>query len=261
MTEPVRLIAFDPVPYLRATLLRREKRFILYLTALDGAQAGEPITAHINDPGRLPILQPGAEVWLRGPYPAPAKLAWRARLLRLPPPHDDAFISLDTTLANAVAAALAPLGLLPGIPHRAPLREVRRGDSRFDLVWPAPDDGGQGGQGGHLGGEHIAEAKTVSMIHPAGFAPWPDAPSPRAHKHLRHLIEVAESGELASLIFVTYHPAAHTISPAAEIDPIFAKMLPVAAAAGVQMVGYRAVARPDGIYAGAVLPVSLVPAP
>jgi sugar fermentation stimulation protein A len=241
-------LTFEAGGYLRAQVERREKRFILYARALEAVEGvvaqGEAVVAHINDPGRLPILQPGAQVWLRGPYLPPAKLAWRAKLLRLAPPHAGRWISLDTALANAVAAAAAAAGLLPGVPAEVPLREVRRGDSRFDLVWPLPD-----------GGEHVAEAKTVSMIRAGGWAPWPDAPSARGHKHLQHLMALAASGRAASLVFVTYHPDARAICPAADIDPAFAALLGQAEAAGVRLVGYRAVAHPEGIDAGEVLPV------
>lgn len=234
-------------PFLRARLRLREKRFILHLAALDGPQSGQEITAHINDPGRLPILQPGAEVWLRGPFPAPAKLAWRASLLRIAP---DAWVSLDTTLANHIAFALCAQSKLPGLPPGAPLREVKRGDSRFDLLWPLPD-----------GREHIAEVKTASMVYPNGMAGWPDAPSTRALKHLQHLTAHVQRSQPASLLFVAYHPSVTAITPAADIDPNFTKALKVAAAEGVQLLGYRAVARPEGIFEGRPVPVILDPSP
>lgn len=237
----------------RARFVARHKRYTVHATGLDGALAGQEISAHLGDPGRLEgLLEPGAVLWLSGPYPTPPrKLAWSVRLVETKSPSDGrtVCVGLDSTLANRVVPELIGLGALPALPGPETLRrEVRlpAGEgrtTRIDLAWP------------HEGDLHLCEIKTVGHISRPGVASWPDAPSARGRRHVAHLTHHVRQGHRATLVFVASREDVARITANAAIDPDFASALAEAADAGVELLGVRLRLTPGGIFFTGTVPV------
>jgi sugar fermentation stimulation protein A len=212
-----------------AVFLERPNRFIVVARLRDGRH----IRAHLADPGRLrELLLPGAALRLRPAGPprkgAPARGAPAARktrftvaLVRSPEPPRP-WVSLDTNLANRLAADLFESGRVPvvGKPS-AVTREVRRGASRFDFLLTRRD-----------GTEILTEVKSVTLVE-NGVALFPDAPTVRGARHVRELEAHVRSGGRALVLFVAQREDARVIRPNAATDPAFAAAVESAAGAGV----------------------------
>ncbi|MFQ5693169.1 MAG: DNA/RNA nuclease SfsA, partial [Nitrospinota bacterium] len=78
----------------------------------------------------------------------------------------------------------------------------------------------------------LGETKSVTLV-PGGVARFPDAPTLRGARHLRHLTEHASAGGRAAVLFVVLRSDAKAFSPNDENDPAFGRALREAAAAGV----------------------------
>lgn len=130
-------------------------------------------------------------------------------------------------------------------------QEVKYGDenSRIDLLLEDSEKA-----------DCYIEIKTVTLLEQgkefelgAGF--FPDAVSTRGQKHLRELMAMAEQGCRAVLLFLVQHTGIRTVSPAAHIDPQYAKLLDQAADAGVEIIAYNTHISSAEIYLGDELPV------
>ena len=100
--------------------------------------------------------------------------------------------------------------------------EAKHGDSRFDFTfW---QDGKQ----------HFLEVKGVTL-ETDGICAFPDAPTERGAKHLRHLAQAAKDGYGAWVLFVIQMTDVHYLHPNDTTDPAFGKALREAAEAGVKI--------------------------
>ena len=88
------------------------------------------------------------------------------------------------------------------------------------------------------------EVKSVTLAE-GSLARFPDSVTVRGRKHLEELTHLRRKGSRAALLFVVQRADCHSVEPADDIDPAYAKALRTAVAAGVEVwaVGTRVTAR------------------
>ena len=202
------------------TFRSRPNRFIAIVDA-DGVDT----VCHVKNTGRCKeLLVPGCTVVLE-PATNPARKT----------PYDliavykgDRLINMDSQAPNAVAADY----LAARFPHAAIRREVSYGDSRFDFH---VQDGGE---------EWFVEVKGCTLeIDNIGY--FPDAPTQRGVKHLRHLIRAVEEGYKAAVLFIIQMEGVSAIRPNDTTHPAFGEALRDAAKAGVELWAVDCAVTPD----------------
>lgn len=231
----------DTQNLIKAVFLSRPNRFLALCNI--GTQQ---VTAHVPNTGRLrELFVPGATVYLRH-APAPGKKTEYSLLLVQ---KGERLIQIDSQAPNRLAQEAIQSGKiqLAGLEHPEQIkREVRFGDSRFDLQVSA-----QNRQG-------FVEVKGVTL-EGDGHAFFPDAPTTRGVKHLVHLRHAVQQGYFAYLLFVVQMMGIHAFSPNWETHPDFAKELLAADAAGVQILAYGANITPEHAEICYPIPVILNP--
>jgi len=231
-------------PLLRATLIRRYKRFLADILLEDGREA----VAHCANPGRMTgLAEPGMTLWAE-PNDDPArKLRFAWRLVELPGGH---MACIDTGAANRVVREALEAGDIPalaGYDAIRPEQSYRQSDgqsSRIDfLLQGAPRR------------DAYVEVKSVTLSRQPGLAEFPDTVTARGTKHLHALTDIARSGQRAVLLYLVQRSDCDRVQAAADIDPAYAEALARARRAGVEVMAHRADILPGGITFGPGLPV------
>ena len=226
-------------PLTEARFVERPNRFLV----IAEPAGGDPVAAHLADPGRLrELLLPGRRVWLR---PAPPggqrKTAWSVVLVENP--GGRGLVSVDTTLPNRLIGKALAGGALPELAAWSLGRaEYPVGRHRVDFLLRG--DGGR---------EMLLEVKSVTLVE-GGEALFPDAVTARGTRHLRLLAEEAAGDRAAAVMFVAQRGDARRVRAAREIDPDFAAALDEARAAGVEVHARRCRVTLGGVRLGAALP-------
>ena len=132
--------------------------------------------------------------------------------------------------------------------HRFPTATIRRevtyGDSRFDFHIENGEE------------KWYIEVKGCTLeIDNIGY--FPDAPTERGVKHIRHLIRAAEEGYRAAILFIIQMEGVAAIRPNDGTHPAFGAALRDAAAAGVEVWATDCVVTPDTLTHKHPVPVQL----
>ena len=219
----------------RGRFLRRLNRFLAEVE-IDGKIE----RCHVKNTGRLrELLVPGANVLCE----VHDDLARKTRYSMTMVWSDETLVSIDSQAPNAAAFRFVEgggLGFVPDILRR----EVRRGDSRFDLYYEA------------AGRRGFVEVKGVTLLQ-EGVARFPDAPTERGAKHLRGLLQAVEEGYEAFVLFVIQREDARAFAPNEASDPNFCAVLREAAAGGVRVLAVRCCVTEAGIKIAAPVEVRL----
>lgn len=229
-------MVFDP-PLVPCTLLRRYKRFLADVRFA----SGEVATAHCPNPGRmLGCADPGSAAMVGGSGNPGRKLRHTLELVH----NGTCWIGVNPVLANAIAAE----GILAGaVPELAGYPGLRReaawgAGTRFDILLT-----------GGRGEECYVEVKSATLAAADGCSAFPDAVTARGARHIRELLAVRASGHRAVLLFVVQRSDARRgFRAAEEIDPVYARALRQAHAAGLEVYAHLADAGPKGIVLTAV---------
>jgi sugar fermentation stimulation protein A len=99
-------------------------------------------------------------------------------------------------------------------------------------------------------GYHLIETKSVNLLDTAGTARFPDAPSPRASRHIEELITSTSRDIHPWLIFVIMRADALSFSPFSQRDPTFARNLQRAKDEGVNLLAMKFDAGTEMTYMG-----------
>jgi sugar fermentation stimulation protein A len=216
----------------RATLLRRYKRFLADVALEDGAR----VTAHCANPGSMMGLSaPGLPVWLE-PNDDPArKLRYSWKLAALPGGH---WAGIDTGVPNRVAGEALRARLIPELAAYGGVRpEVRYGAaSRVDFLLTEPG----------LPDAYV-EVKNVHLRRTGDWAEFPDSVTLRGARHLEELGNMAERGARAVMLYVIQRTDCARLAMAADLDPGYAAAFVRARARGVQMLAWVCAISPQGV--------------
>ena len=135
-------------------------------------------------------------------------------------------VSVDARVPNILVYEALSEGSLSSLAGYASFqREVVFGDSRFDLLLK---DGPR---------RCYVEVKSVTLVQ-GGRARFPDAPTQRGTKHLRHLLQAKKQGHRAAIVFTVQREDATSFTPNDEMDPEFGKTLREVVAQGVEAYAY-----------------------
>lgn len=225
---------------MQGKLLRRYKRFLADIALADGTE----ITIHCPNTGSMRnCLFPGEPVWFSTSANPKRKYAHTWELMGTP---EDGLIGIHSGNANALVEEAIKQGIISELSGYDSLRrEVKYGDenSRIDLLL----------EGAQKPACYI-EVKSCTLLEgEQGY--FPDAVSLRGQKHLRELIQMVNLGHRAVLLFVVQHTQIHSVAPAEHIDPEYAKLLKMAALAGVEVLAYRCEISPTEIHLAQACPV------
>ena len=188
---------------------------------------GRTLEAHCANPGRLlELLVPGRRVILEHSPGGGRKTEWTLAAVYF----QGKVVSLISVRANRAAESLVLPTLFPGAEHiRA---EYTEAESRFDFLVD------------YKGRREFVEVKNCTLS-AEGRAMFPDAPTERGTRHLRHLQRLArgETGDSSardsaardsaagdsaaggSVLFILSHHDARRFTPNIHTDPTFAAAL------------------------------------
>jgi sugar fermentation stimulation protein A len=227
-------------PLIRATLIRRYKRFLADVTLEDGRE----VTAHVANPGSMMgMAGAGSTVWLEQNDDPKRKLKYSWKLIEI----GNAMIGVDTGAANRVVKEALQSGALGlGYSHFKP--EVKYGEgSRVDFL--LTDDKKP---------DLYLEVKSVTLSRKDGLGEFPDSKTERGAKHMGELAAMVQGGHEAMVLFLVQRTGITSVDVARDIDPKYATAFDNARAAGVQVVCFDCVIGTHGITFGKQLPLANV---
>ena len=227
---------------IRATLLRRYKRFLADVETADG----EEITVHCPNTGAMTgCAEAGATVWLSRSDSRTRKYPHTWELVETA--HGMACI--HSARANKVVRHAFEQGIVPGFENYPAIRsEVKYGqNSRADLLLEGDD------------GQVYVEVKSVTLCDESGQGLFPDAVSDRGRKHLLELADVRDASTRALMFFCVLHQGIERVSAAGDIDPRYRDTLAQVMAQGVEVLAWGAAVTPQGIQLARPLPFSVNP--
>ncbi len=207
-----------PEPIVKATFIRRYKRFLTDFILEDGSE----ITAHCANTGSMKAcLEEGAPALLWDSKSTTRKTRYSFKAIKI----GKTWIGIDTMLPNALVEKAIRAGEIEALSGYEDIqRERKMGDkSRVDVLLSGKS------------GLCYVEVKNVTLVE-GGMARFPDAVTTRGLKHLQELRrEVLEGGHRAAMVFVVQRADGKAFVPADDIDPEYGKTLREVHAAGVEI--------------------------
>ena len=226
-------------PLIRATLIRRYKRFLADVTLADGHE----ITAHCANPGAMTgLAEPGTVVWLEPNDDPKRKLRYSWKLAEI----GGALIGIDTAMPNKLIAEALRARAVPELSAYSTVRpEVKYGEnSRIDFLLTQeglPDC--------------YVEVKSANLSRKAGLCEFPDTVTKRGAKHLDELSAMVTAGHRAAMLYLVQRSDSSAFALADDIDPTYAANFKTAQSAGVEAICYRADLTLKGASFGQPLPI------
>lgn len=192
--------------------LRRPNRFVAHVCI-----RGREEIVHVKNTGRCrELLLAGAQVWCQE-FDSPNR---KTKFDLITVRKGRRLINMDSQAPNKAAAEWLAAG---GLGEISQLRaETAHGDSRFDFSFVKD------------GKPCFLEVKGCTLEND-GVCAFPDAPTERGTKHLRHLSRLAQAGYGAYVLFVVQMSDVEYFHPNDATDPEFGKALRQAAKNGVQV--------------------------
>ena len=190
--------------------LARPNRFIAHVEL-----GGQETVCHVKNTGRCrELLTPGAKVWCQRAVNPNRKTQYDLITVK----KGDRLINMDSQAPNIAAREWLLAGGLGPIEDLRP--ETTEGESRFDFSFTKD------------GKRCFLEVKGVTLEND-GVCAFPDAPTDRGARHLRHLTQLAQAGFGAYVLFVIQMADVKYLHPNDATDPAFGAALRQAAENGV----------------------------
>lgn len=228
-----------PEPLIPGRLVRRYKRFLAEVELDDGHR----VTAHCPNSGSmLGCLAEAAPVYLSHHSDPKRRTAHTWEMIRI----NGSWVGINTGLPNKLVAEAARQRVLPPFADALSVRpEVPLGPgTRLDLLVQRDR------------GPLYVEVKNVTLVE-GRQARFPDAVTTRGAKHLRELTALTARGQAAAMIYLVQRQDAQAFRPARDIDPVYARELERALAAGVEAWVVQARVSPRGVSLWRTLPLEL----
>lgn len=220
-----------PQPLAHGQLVARYKRFFADVVLDDGTA----ITAHCPNPGAmLGLNTPGLGAWVSRSDDPKRKLAHTLELVEA----DGGLVGINTMLPNRLVAEALAADAIPELTgydvHR---REVKYGEaSRVDFLLTHPDRPAC-----------WLEVKNCHLRREGTLAEFPDCVAARSARHLKDLAREVGRGDRAVQLFVVQRTDCDAFAACADLDPVYARGLDEAAAAGVEVLVYRCAIDPGAV--------------
>ncbi|MED5395844.1 MAG: DNA/RNA nuclease SfsA [Pseudomonadota bacterium] len=214
-----------PDPLLRGTLISRYKRFLADVE-LD---SGETVTAHCANSGSmLSVNEPGSEVFLSPARNLDRKLKYTWEMIRV----GRTLVGINTSLPNGLVEEAVLDGTIVELGGYGSLRrEIKYGkNSRIDLLLEDIDK-----KKCYVEVKNVTMKRDLSKDAPVEF---PDGVTARGAKHLVELADMVAAGHRSVMMYLVQRQDSRTFSIASDIDPVYAKGLRTAIAAGVEILCY-----------------------
>ena len=231
-------------PLQTGILIKRYKRFLADVETNAGM-----ITIHCPNTGSMTgCAEPGSKVWFWDSKNPQRKYRHSWELVQN---SQGDLICINTHRANHLIKEAIVNQTLAHFEYDEILTEVPYGDekSRIDILLR------------HNNSKTWIEVKNVTLLETDkasnGQGYFPDAVTSRGTKHLRELISQVDKGDRAVLIFCVQHSGITSVEAAAHIDPLYAKTLQQAAAAGVEIIAAKTFISDQEITVVGQLPVIL----
>ena len=214
--------------------LARPNRFIAQVE-LDGRVE----TVHVKNTGRCrELLPPDARVWCQHFESTTRKTAYDLIAVQ----KGKRLINMDSQAPNKAALEWLRSGGLGKLEDLRP--EVTVAGSRFDFAFTKD------------GRPCYLEVKGCTL-ETDGVCAFPDAPTERGTKHLRHLTQLAREGFGAWVLFVIQMEDVKYLHPNDGTDPAFGQALRAAKEAGVQILAMDCAVTPETMVIRREVPVVL----
>ena len=220
-----------PQPLIRGVLILRYKRFLADV----GLEDGSEITVHCPNPGTmLGLNMPGLPVWLSVSKSPTRTLAHTLELVEV----DGGLVGINTMLPNRLVAEALAADAIPELAGYDKVRaEVAYGEkSRVDFLLEA-----EGRPKCWL------EIKNVHLRRSDGLAEFPDCVAARSARHLHELSAMVAAGDRAVVLFIVQRMDCDRFTPAADLDPGFARAFTEAQQSGVEFLAYGCSVTPQRI--------------
>lgn len=225
---------------LKAAFIQRVKRFSIELE-----HNGERLWAHSNNSGSMAgLLAPGNPALISLASAPGRKLPYTLELLQV----NGVWVGVNTSIPNKMLAAAFAAGRLAWAEGYTEFKREAccappHQNTRLDAL---------------LSGPNLpplwVEAKSVTLRQ-ENDAAFPDAASERGRKHLETLMALKAQGCRCACFYLVQRGDVRSFSPAADIDPAYAKLFYKALRQGVEVYVYRAVISERGIDLGEPLPL------
>jgi len=231
-------------PLIRATLIKRYKRFLSDHLLADGTE----VTAHVANTGAmLGLHEPGMETWLSPANDPKRKLKFTWELVRAAK-GKNGLVGINTQHPNNLAAEAIADGTVSELAGYPTIRrEVRYGSrkSRIDLLLEADDRP-----------PCYVEVKNVHLRR-SGPAEFPDSVTARGAKHLLELKDMVQEGARAVMLYTVQRADCDAFRLADDIDPDYAAAFADARAGGVEALCYSCKLDETGIWLDRALPINV----
>ena len=220
----------------------RENRFVGYFRKEEILHK-----CHILNPGRMvEFLNRGAQIYVENRDSPTRKIPYSLLYVI----HPNSLILIDSQLPNKIVKEALQKHLIPYFMDAKlikPEQPYGKGlHSRIDFL---------------LDNRIYLEVKATNFVED-NIGYFPDAPSLRAQKHIKELLEVIQqdSKNEAYIIFVAQRTDIKEIRPFDKIDPVFGELLRLGAAKGIKLLAFSINYENNGYYAtlGKEIPVNLV---
>ena len=214
--------------------LARPNRFIAQVEL-----NGRVETVHVKNTGRCrELLPPDARVWCQHFESTTRKTAYDLIAVQ----KGKRLINMDSQAPNKAALEWLRAGGLGKLEDLRP--EVTVAGSRFDFAFTKD------------GRPCYLEVKGCTL-ETDGVCAFPDAPTERGTKHLRHLTQLAKEGHGAWVLFVIQMEDVKYLHPNDTTDPAFGQALRAAREAGVQILAMDCAVTPETMVIRREVPVVL----
>lgn len=229
-----------PTPLLKATLIKRYKRFLADVRL----ETGEIITATCPNTGTLlGMTDAGLTIYLSKSESLTRKYAHTWHITDKP---GVGLVGIDTSLPNRITEEAITARFIPELAGYDRLRrEVKYGEnSRIDILL----------EGGGKPACYV-EVKNVTLVRQPGLAEFPDCRTDRGTKHLREMSEMVKQGKRAVMVYLIQcaSPARFTLTR--DLDPTYVEAYILARKAGVEALALTCHVQLDSITPKAQVPV------
>jgi sugar fermentation stimulation protein A len=203
---------------LRGKFVERPNRFLAKV-----AIEGGVVEVFVPNPGRMyEFMVSGKEVFIRK-NPAPHR---KTEYDMIGVFHDGVMVSIDSNLPNRFVRSLLESHSLPYFAtYDKIIPEPRYYQGRFDFRLESECD------------VTLIEVKSCTLV-VEGKALFPDAPTKRGTRHLKHLVRALDEGfaSRAAIMFIIQRPDATGFSPHDGNDPAFGNALRAASDYGIDVI-------------------------